>query len=79
MKVEVEVDVQEVIDNLMATEIFDKSGINARNCKDQFGTSLLSEFTLSELIEYYSAESFLNEIGEEAAIKQFDIDVAETE
>lgn len=76
MEMNVEVDEQEVINNMDATEIFDKSSMDGSHCKTHFGDVLLEEFSLSEIIEYYGEEDLLHEIGSDAAIKHFGIDVA---
>ena len=77
MDLTVEVDEQKVIDNLDSEEIFEMSGMDESNCKDQFGDKLLERFTSSEIVEYFGSSVLLNEIGEEEAIKHFGIDVAE--
>lgn len=75
--VEAEIDEQKVLDDMTNGEIFEKSGFDASNCKDQFGDSLLKEFTAKEIVDCHGETVFLNEIGEEAAIKYFRIKVAE--
>ncbi len=77
MKIEVEVDEQEVIDNLDADEIFEKSGIGETDCKQRFGDGLLDEWKIEELINYHGEEDLLYVIGEAAAINYFEIKVAE--
>lgn len=77
ISVEAEIDEQEVIGNLSDMQIFDISGMDESSCKDYFGDQLLKIFTLAEIISYHGEAAFLDEIGDEAAIKHFGIDVAE--
>ena len=77
MKIEVEVDEQEVIDSFDAKEIFEMSGIGETDCKVNFGDDLLDEWKIQELIDYHGEEELLDAIGEVAAIKHFGIEVAE--
>lgn len=73
----VEIDEQEVLDNLSNEEIFDKVDLDAEACKEQLGDKLLTEFTTADIIAYFGEDNILNEIGEEAVIQHFGIDVAE--
>ena len=74
MKMIVEIDEQYVLNKMTPREIFEESGMDEGDCKNNFGRYLLKEFMVSEIIKYYGERELLDEIGKEAAIKHFGID-----
>jgi len=56
MTLVVDVDEQQVLDNMTAEEIFDKSGMDESNCKEYFGDSLLNQFSEAEVIEHFGID-----------------------
>lgn len=77
MDLMVEVDEGVVLGNLDAGEIFQLSRLNEKDCKEEFGDDLLTEFTLKEVIDYLGVSYILDEIGEDEVVEYFDLELAE--